>query len=274
MKTVVTPDVEKWILDHSAHHPTSTLWTFMIQSGWSKEMSADVLSQVLKVNVPDAFSIKKEIPFIHIDENSLNAGDRTVSVLAIIKEPQIVVLGNVLSPEECDELISMAQPKMARSQTVAATTGKDELNDVRTSNGMFFTKQSNHIVAALEKRISILTNWPEENGEGLQILQYKPGAEYKPHYDYFDPVSLGSTAILKRGGQRVGTFIVYLEEPEKGGGTLFPDVNFEVLPKKGNAVFFSYSIPHPSSKSLHAGTPVIKGEKWIATKWLRENKFI
>jgi prolyl 4-hydroxylase len=79
---------------------------------------------------------------------------------------------------------------------------------------------------------------------------------------------------LKRGGQRVATIIMYLSEPEKGGGTTFPDVRLEVAPKRGNAVFFSYDCAHPSSKSLHGGAPVIAGEKWIATKWLREREFV
>jgi prolyl 4-hydroxylase len=66
---------------------------------------------------------------------------------------------------------------------------------------------------------------------------------------------------------------MYLGEPIKGGGTTFPDVKLEVAPKRGNAVFFSYDRADPSSKSLHGGAPVIEGEKWIATKWLREGVF-
>ena len=79
--------------------------------------------------------------------------------------------------------------------------------------------------------------------------------------------------IVARGGQRVATIVMYLNSPEKGGGTTFPDVGVEVGPVKGNAVFFSYDRPHPSTKTLHGGAPVIAGEKWVATKWLREREF-
>ena len=82
------------------------------------------------------------------------------------------------------------------------------------------------------------------------------------------------TVDFKRGGQRVGTVVMYLNEPEKGGGTSFPDVHFEVAPKRGNAVFFSYDRPHAVTRSLHGGAPVVAGEKWVATKWLREGEFI
>ena len=138
---------------------------------------------------------------------------------------------------------------------------------------MFFQRGENELVERIERRIARLVNWPEENGEGLQILQYRPGAEYKPHYDYFDPNEPGTPTILRRGGQRVGTVIMYLAEPAKGGGTVFPDVHLEVGPKRGNAVFFSYERPHPSTRTLHGGAPVLAGMKWIATKWLRERRF-
>ena len=61
--------------------------------------------------------------------------------------------------------------------------------------------------------------------------------------------------------------------PEAGGGTTFPDVHVEVAPIKGNAVFFSYDRPHPMTRTLHGGAPVIEGEKWVATKWMRQGRF-
>jgi prolyl 4-hydroxylase len=152
-------------------------------------------------------------------------------------------------------------------------TGGSEVNEARTSQGMFFQRGENPLCQRIEQRIATLVNWPLENGEGIQILRYAPGAEYKPHHDYFDPAQPGSGTILKRGGQRVGTIVMYLNTPAKGGGTVFPDVQLEVAPVKGNAVFFSYDRPHPMTRTLHGGSPVIEGEKWVATKWLREGRF-
>ena len=71
----------------------------------------------------------------------------------------------------------------------------------------------------------------------------------------------------------VASVVMYLNTPRRGGGTVFPDVQFEVAPIKGNAVFFSYDRPDPITRSLHGGSPVIEGEKWVATKWLRERRF-
>jgi prolyl 4-hydroxylase len=78
---------------------------------------------------------------------------------------------------------------------------------------------------------------------------------------------------LKRGGQRVATLVMYLQEPEQGGATTFPDVGLEVAPVRGTGVFFSYDRPDPVTRTLHGGAPVLAGEKWVATKWLREREF-
>ncbi len=206
--------------------------------------------------------------------SKLRVLDRDVTVLMAMKLPRVLVLGSFLSDQECDQLIAMAGPRMARSETVDNITGGSEVNVARTSRGMFFERTETELIARIERRIAAMLGWPLENGEGLQVLHYKPGAEYKPHYDYFDPVHPGSAPILKRGGQRVGTVLMYLNTPTKGGGTTFPDVGLEVAPIKGNAVFFSYDRAHVNTKSLHGGAPVIEGEKWVATKWLREREFV
>ena len=119
-------------------------------------------------------------------------------------------------------------------------TGASEVNAARTSQGMFFERGENELCRRIEARIAALIGWPVDNGEGIQVLRYRPGAEYKPHYDYFDPAQPGTPRILERGGQRVATVVMYLNDPEIGGGTTFPDVKVEVAPVKGNAVFFSY----------------------------------
>jgi prolyl 4-hydroxylase len=145
------------------------------------------------------------VPEPALDESPLylDAGDRQVCVLQAMAQPRVVVFGGLLSDEECDALIAAARPRLARSLTVATKTGGEELNADRTSNGMFFQRGESEVVKRMEERIARLVNWPVENGEGLQVLHYRPGAEYKPHYDYFDPNEPGTPTILKRGGQRV-----------------------------------------------------------------------
>ncbi|HSV52716.1 MAG TPA: 2OG-Fe(II) oxygenase [Burkholderiaceae bacterium] len=277
----ITPQLRQWIVEQAqAGHGPEAVLDSMIASGWNEDVAAEALESTLRdhlktqatlLALPPAVTVPE--PALHESALYLDAGDRQVHVLSAMAHPRIVVFGNLLSGEECDALIEAARPRLARSLTVATRTGGEEVNADRTSSGMFFKRGENEVVQRLEQRIARLVGWPMENGEGLQILHYEPGTEYKPHYDYFDPTEPGTSTILKRGGQRVATIVMYLSEPGKGGGTTFPDVNLQVAPKRGNAVFFSYARPHPSTKTLHGGAPVLAGEKWIATKWLREREF-
>ncbi|GAA6141577.1 2OG-Fe(II) oxygenase [Hydrogenophaga sp. 5NK40-0174] len=292
----ITPELRDWIVDQAAAgFPPEKIIEAMIKAGWQES----VAEQALEVTLSDYLRTLSEgreaapapkvggrrmsgvsvttkaMPDVDLETSPriLDLGDRQVEVLLAMRVPRIVVLGGFLSDQECDALVEAAVPRMKRSLTVATQTGGEELNPDRTSDGMFFSRGESELISAVESRIARLLNWPEVNGEGLQVLNYQEGAEYKAHYDYFDPNEPGTPAITKRGGQRVGTMVMYLNNPALGGGTIFPDVSLEVAPQKGNAVFFNYSKPHPSTRTLHGGSPVTQGEKWVATKWLRERQF-
>ena len=281
LSQTITPELRQWIIDQaSAGVAAPALIEGMRASGWNEDVAIAAVELVLRAHL-DKVALDKGLPPaapvpdpalaespLHID-----VGDRQVEVLMAMANPRVVLFGNLLSPEECQAIIDAAGSRMARSLTVQTATGGHEVNQARTSDGMFFERGENAVVARLEQRIARLVNWPVQNGEGLQVLHYRPGAEYKPHYDYFDPQEPGTPSILQRGGQRVATLVIYLNNPSKGGGTTFPDVPLEVGPRQGNAVFFSYERPHPSTRTLHGGAPVTEGEKWIATKWLREREF-
>lgn len=281
MTQKITSELRQWIIDQAqAGHSAESVLQSMKASGWDEEVAIEAMESTLRGHLDRQAEAQGLPPSVPVPEPDiadsplyLDAGDRRVAVLGSMALPRLVIFGGLLSDEECDALIEAAKPRLSRSLTVATKTGGEEMHEDRTSQGMFFQRGENDLVARIEARIAKLINWPVQNGEGIQVLQYVPGTEYRPHYDYFDPAEPGTATILKRGGQRVGTVVMYLNEPEKGGGTTFPGVHLEVAPKRGNAVFFSYERPHPSTKSLHGGAPVIAGEKWIATKWLREGEF-
>lgn len=295
----ITPELRAWIIEQAeAGFSGPVVLQSLLDAGWTEDVAAHamehVLTDALKHKSPgvpvastgspatgpgmSAGAVVTPVsrlpePALAQSPSRIDVGDRMVDVLMNMADPRIVLFGNLLSPQECEALIAAAQPRMARSLTVETRTGGEEVNDDRTSDGMFFQRGETDIVALLEARIARLVNWPAENGEGLQVLHYRPGAEYKPHYDYFDPAEPGTPTILRRGGQRLATLVIYLNDPEQGGGTTFPDVHLEIAPRQGNAVFFSYARPHPDTRTLHGGAPVGAGEKWIATKWLREREF-
>ena len=157
---------------------------------------------------------------------AIDLDDRRVQVRAVVQLPRLVVFGNLLSHDECEDLVALSQA-----------------------------------------RLSQLLRWPVADGEGLQVLRYGPGQQYQVHHDYFDPTQPGTDRLLRLQGQRVATLLMYLRAPERGGATAFPYAGLEVAPEPGSAVFFSYDRAHPSTRTLHAGKPVLAGEKYVATKW-------
>lgn len=208
-------------------------------------------------------------------ETAIELPDRRVPVACQLTDPEIVVLRDFLSDDECTELIELARARLSRSTTVSRETGRSELHHARTSDGAFFNRGETPLIEKIEIRIAALTQWPVENGEGLQVLRYGTGGEYRPHYDYFDPALPGSRAHLDRGGQRLATLLMYLQTPEAGGHTAFPRVGMTVAPIAGHAAFFTSSIAGVlDERSEHASFPVTQGEKWVATKWLRERAFV
>lgn len=292
MSQAITPELKRWIVEQAtAGFPPEAVLKAMRDAGWHEDVAVQAMESTLSEHlqqrspaqglpaVPGAsqasdFTPVLPQPDLRGSPRLLDLGDRVVQVLAQMHSPRMTVFGQFLSDEECDALMDAARPRMQRSLTVQTVTGGEELNADRTSNGMFFRRGESEVVARVEARIARLLNWPVENGEGLQVLQYRPGAEYKPHYDYFDPSEPGTANIVRRGGQRVATVVMYLNDPVRGGGTTFPDVGLEVAPQRGNAVYFAYDRPHPATRTLHGGAPVLEGEKWVATKWLREREFV
>ena len=189
--------------------------------------------------------------------------------------PRIFVVRNFLSDAECDHMITIARAKIERSTTVDPETGGLITVDGRTSSSTFFWIGHDPVVTAIEERIANLVNIPVVNGEGLQVLNYKEGQFYNPHFDFFDPDLKGSAPALAVGGQRVATFIMYLSSVAEGGETHFPEMDIKVPPTRGDAVLF-YNVTVDGKvdrNTLHASLPVISGEKWASTKWIRERAY-
>ena len=280
----VTEELRRWIVAQAEAgcRPEDVL-AAMKSSGWAEDVAIEAMEKTLSQRLDElgkrpavaTVSVASKLPEPAVGEGAvvtLSDGHQ-VRILTTMKLPRVVVFGHLMTDTECEQLMALAAPRLLRSETVDNATGGSEVNAARTSDGMFFERGEAALIRSVEARIAELLRWPVENGEGLQILRYRPGAEYKPHNDYFDPVHPGTARILERGGQRLATLVMYLNTPDGGGTTTFPDVGLEVAPIRGNAVFFSYDRPHASTKTLHGGAPVTAGEKWVATKWMREGVF-
>lgn len=204
----------------------------------------------------------------------LSKSSRDYAIQNLSKAPRVYLIDNFLTHAESDHIIEKARSNLTRSTIVdqKSSGGSANVHHARSSHGWSFPKDhSDPLLQNIENRIASLTHIPVENGERLHVIHYEVGGEYKPHYDFFNRNTPGGAAHCNEGGQRIATLIMYLHTPEDGGETIFPFAKIKVKPVKGNAVLFYNCKPDGQEDplSLHGGEPVINGEKWIATKWLR-----
>jgi prolyl 4-hydroxylase len=287
MGAALTPELRSWALaEIEAARPPDEVLAELIALGVPEDEAVDGLTAILEsrlaelkartaavdgaaAGVTDDAPLPVPQPFGSPAPPVVRVLDRDIKVLMTVAHPRVILFGGLLSNAECDELVTLSRARMTASQVVDSDTGGEVAHEGRTSSGFGFQRGATPLIDRIERRIATLLKWPLEQGEGLQILRYRVGQEYRPHHDYMDPALPGAPAFLARGGQRVASLVMYLNTPTGGGATNFPEVGLEVAAVKGNAVFFSYDRPHPATKSLHGGMPVTDGEKWVATKWLR-----
>lgn len=178
-----------------------------------------------------------------------------------------------------------SRPRVNRSEVVGAD-GKGAIDSIRTSSGSHFDKWTNPVVRRIEERVAAWTHIPIEYQEPMQVLKYVDGQKYGSHYDFSD------TQANLTGGARYCTVLMYLSDVEHGGETVFPNSQRDptikdetwsdcgkqgiaVKPRKGNALLFFSMKPEGvfDATSLHSGCPVLKGEKWSATKWIHTKNY-
>jgi prolyl 4-hydroxylase len=272
-------DLRRWLkASIEAGHDGEALRQALCAAGYDGGFARAAVETALARLRPSAAGPAPSMPQLEpfdATANALATGDRRVEILMSLASPRIVLFGNLLSAEECEEMIEASRRRLQRSTVVNAATGAYDVHADRSSRGTHFERGENALVARIERRISELTGCPVENGEPLQVLHYEVGAEYKPHHDYFDAAQAGNDRVLAMGGQRIATVVMYLNDVEAGGATAFPSLGLEVLPRRGSAVYFAYTgvSGETDARTLHGGSPVAAGEKWIATKWLRQRRY-
>lgn len=279
MAQLLNKQWQEWIDENLRRNcATDDMLKAMRNSGVSEETALFNLSAYQAAATDNALSIvefQQESSYLFQHENNLVTRDgQVIKVNMRLNTPDIVLLDNFMTHAECDEVCEYAKSSLTKSTVIDDLTGAGISHEHRSSQGTSFTLGQNVLVQKLEARICELTGMPVVNGEGIQILSYVDGGEYRPHFDYFAD-SEGGRANMMQGGQRIITIIMYLSDVVAGGATIFPEINLSIYPKKGSALYFSYfnSLQQVDSRTLHGGAPVISGEKWIATKWIREREY-
>lgn len=192
------------------------------------------------------------------------------SASRISQEQKVAVLDLVLSPLQCLFLRRVSEPTLHPAMVVDPRTNQSIRSPLRTNSATtLLPERSDLTIRLLERKIAAAAGFALSVAEPLSVLRYQVGEEYKPHRDYLADPSL---TAAHTPGQRIGTAFCYLNDVELGGETQFLHWNKRVNPKTGRIVIFHNcnADGSPDSDSVHAGLPVLAGEKWLATLWFRQ----
>ena len=179
-------------------------------------------------------------------------------------------IGDFLSAAECERLCVMID-------LVARPSSLHELgyeSGFRTSYSGDLDPEDS-FVKSISRRIDDLLGMNPIVGEAIQGQRYLPGQQFKPHNDWFYTSEKYWELERKRGGQRSWTAMAYLNDVEEGGGTHFTEIGINIEPKPGVLLVWNNALPDgtPNEATMHAGTPVVKGSKYVITKWYRTRKW-
>ncbi|CAK9181156.1 unnamed protein product [Ilex paraguariensis] len=209
----------------------------------------------------------------------------TIPFQVLSWRPRALYFPNFATAEQCQSIIEMARSKLKPSN-LALRKGEtaDSTKGDRTSSGTFIgaSEDTSGSLDFVERKIARVTMIPKSFGEAFNILRYEIGQRYVSHYDAFNPAEYGP-----QKSQRIASFLLYLSDVQEGGETMFPMENgsdvgvgfdyrscmgLKVKPRQGDGLLFYSVFPNGTidRTSIHGSCPVIKGEKWVATKWIRD----
>jgi prolyl 4-hydroxylase len=185
--------------------------------------------------------------------------------------PRIRVIEGFASKSECDWAMARARGGLKRAMVLDQQSGRELAHPDRTNRSVTLNLiELDVVLQILRARIGAATNLPVPVFEPAQIMHYSVGEEFRPHFDFDSEQGYGGQ--LQRYGQRIATFLLYLNGDFEGGETEFPKIDVRYRGGQGDAIFFANvdRSNAPDPLTLHAGRPPVRGEKWILSQWIRD----
>ena len=198
---------------------------------------------------------------------------RTPDQIVLSERPRLRVFPTFASAAECRWIIDRARPKLGPAMVWDEASGGAKVDPVRNNSALELRLAEMDVVTAIVRaRIAAATKLPEAIFEIPQVMHYRVGQEFMVHHDFLDPDFAGHQADLARRGQRMGTFLIFLNDDFEGGETAFPEAGLAHRGRTGDALFFANVTPdgRPDPLTLHAGRPPTSGEKWVFSQWIRD----
>ncbi|HET7134052.1 MAG TPA: 2OG-Fe(II) oxygenase [Gammaproteobacteria bacterium] len=204
----------------------------------------------------------------------VNSHDWTVAPSGVTLSPKPLVRSfpHLVSAPVCDWLIAQSRGRLERALVFDPATGRDIADHTRTNSAASFHLGSADVVqVALQCRMAAACGLPLHNFEGPAVLHYAVGEEIENHFDFVDPATPNYASVIEKQGERIVTFLVYLNDDYDGGETDFPQLGVRHRGSRGEGLMFVNALPAggPDLRMVHAGLPPVRGEKWIVSQFVR-----
>ncbi len=206
-----------------------------------------------------------------------NAWASVPSAIALHDDPDIRLFQSFLNDEVCDWLIERARPRLARARVYDAGSKSDVVSEARTNTAAGFNLIETDLVQLMvQTRIARASGLPLVNMEGSTVLHYDVGEQIDNHYDFVDPSIPDYEQEVRTRGERIMTFLVYLNDDYEAGETEFPRLGVRHKGRRGEALYFINALRSglPDLRSWHAGRPPARGEKWILSQFIRNRRVL
>ncbi len=190
-------------------------------------------------------------------------------------EPQVKVFPELLSAPICRWLIKLSESRLKPALVYNASKRQNYQSETRTNSIAEFNLVENELLHFLiQQKMSAACGIPMTQMEGTAILNYKPGEEISDHFDFVNPSMPDYEQEIRDNGQRIITFLIYLNDDYEGGETVFPELDLSYKGNIGDGLFFVNALADGSSdlRSKHAGRPTQSGEKWIISQFIRNRE--
>ncbi len=192
--------------------------------------------------------------------------------VALHERPAVRVYAGFLGDQACGWLIERARRRLKRALIYDSAYGGDIADEMRTNSAAGFDLMDVDLVqVALQHRMAAAVGLPVLNMEGPTVLHYDVGEQITDHTDFLNTRMPNYEAEIRRRGERIITFLVYLNDDYGGGETDFPLLGVRHKGRRGEALFFVNALPNgkPDVRMVHAGRPPTHGEKWIVSQFIR-----
>ncbi len=251
----------------AGHHRAAVVYTNLLASGVSGEVDWPSALRRLRQEAltdPDRARALARIAAMDLTEQgeprSIPSGEH------LSEHPQVTIFPQLFTADECEFLLQIAESGF-RASTIVDAQGREVPHPLRSSDGApLHWMIEDPAVNALNRRLAAASGTAYDQAEPLLILRYRPGQEYRRHFD----------ALPGLENQRVSTALVYLNDSYSGGETEFPQASLKVRGQRGDAIVFQNTAAdgRADPMSEHAGLPVVEGVKYLASRWIRQGRHL